>query len=132
MATTTELWRFGVVGVIGLLIDIGVLYLALAAGCGFYLGRALSFVAAASGTWLCNRLWTFREQRSGRTLWAEWLHYMSLMLVGGALNYALYAALIALSASVRAWPVLAVCAGSLAGMIANFLSAKWLVFRHRH
>lgn len=129
--TARQLLRFGAVGIAGLAIDVAVLEVALALGAGFYGGRALSFLAAASGTWLLNRLWTFRSEtaRASRGLASEWARYVALMLAGGSVNYAVYALCIESSASARTWPALAVAAGSLAGMAVNYASARWLVFR---
>ncbi len=124
-----EFLRFGAVGTIGFLIDAGVLQALLSLGAGYYGGRAVSFIVAATGTWALNRRYTFRGQASGRSRLAEWLHWMTLMLAGGAVNYAVYAALVATSGTVRAYPTLGVAAGSLAGMLVNYASAKWLVFR---
>ena len=53
-----------------------------------------------------------------------------LMLLGGGLNYGTYAVLIAWIPRFAAWPVLAVAAGSLAGMTVNFITARHLVFHH--
>lgn len=131
MSRARELLRFGAVGIVGLAIDVAVLEAALALGAGYYGGRALSFLVAASGTWLLNRLWTFRAASAAATrgLAGEWARYVSLMLAGGAVNYAVYAACIESSALVRTWPALGVAAGSLAGMVVNYASARWLVFR---
>lgn len=129
--TARQLLRFGAVGIAGLVIDVAVLEAALALGAGFYGGRTLSFLAAASGTWLLNRLWTFRSEtaRANRGLAGEWARYVALMLAGGSVNYAVYALCIETSAQARTWPALAVAAGSLAGMVVNYASARWLVFR---
>jgi putative flippase GtrA len=123
-----RLLRFGVGGVLGFLVDSGVLYALLAAGLGPYAARVPSFLCAATATWLVNRYWTFADRRSDRG-GAEWGRYVLAMVVGGALNYAVYALLVAQSDLVRAWPVLGVAAGSLAGMVVNFLSSWFLVFR---
>ena len=57
--TTRQLLRFGAVGIAGLAIDVAVLETALALGAGFYGGRALSFLAAASGVCPYVSTWTF-------------------------------------------------------------------------
>jgi putative flippase GtrA len=123
--------RFAVVGVVGCGVDIAVLYACLWLGTGFYLGRAVSFLMAATATWLLNRAWTFRERRSNQPLWREWLHYLSLMLIGGAFNYAIYVLCIAQYDLMKQYPFLAVMVGSVAGMVANYLSARFLIFRHQ-
>ncbi|WP_338662752.1 GtrA family protein [Pararoseomonas sp. SCSIO 73927] len=124
--------RFGVVGTIGFLVDTAVLYAALGAGLGLYAGRALSYVAAASGNWALNRAWTFREagRVTGRAaLGRQWALFLAVNLVGFAVNYGTYALLVANLPVAAAHPVLAVAAGSLAGMGGNFLLSRRFVFR---
>lgn len=123
-----QLLRFALGGVLGLAVDVAVLQGLMAIGLGFYGARAWAFLVAATATWAYNRRHTFRVG-SGRPWHREWAHYVSLMLVGGAANYAVSALCYAGSVTVRAWPALAVVAGSLAGMVLNFLSSKFLVFR---
>ena len=53
------------------------------------------------------------------------------MILGGGVNYAVYAALVATVPLVAAQPVLGVAAGVLAGMFVNFFLADKLVFRSR-
>jgi putative flippase GtrA len=124
-----EILRFAFVGIIGLLTDVTVLYLALALGLGFHTGRVVSFLAAVLVTWQLNRRYVFRVPVSTMTLWGEWWTYLASMMGGGAFNYAAYSALIAFGPRGPLLPMLAVAAGGLAGMTVNFLSAKFVVFR---
>lgn len=127
----TRLLRFGVAGVIGFVVDAGVLMVLIATfGIGPYLARVPSFLAAATATWLVNRYWTFADRRNAAR-GAEWGRYVLAMLGGGAVNYAVYATLVATVDTVRIWPVLGVAAGSLAGMVVNFASSNWWIFRGR-
>ena len=121
--------KFGLVGVVGLVVDIAVLYAAMSgAGLGPYSGRVVSFLAAATTTWALNRRFTFRGEHDG-TLLRQWAAFIAANSVGGAINYFTYAALIAGSALVAAHPFLGVAAGSVAGMFFNFAASKKLVFR---
>jgi putative flippase GtrA len=124
-----ELSRFVVAGVLGLLVDVGVLYGALALGLGWFAGRALSFLCAVWFTWRFNRRFTFTP-RAGMSVWQEWWRYLSAMLVGGAVNYGIYSVIVLALPRLTLLPLAAVGAGSLAGMTVNFLSAKYFVF-HR-
>jgi putative flippase GtrA len=120
--------RFAVGGAIGFAVDAGVLHLLMAgAGMGPYAARVPSFLAAATSTWLVGRYWTFADLRGARR-GREWRRWIAAMAVGGAINYAVYAAAVAGSATVLAWPVLGVAAGSLAGMVVNYLTARYWVF----
>lgn len=125
----SQFLSFAAVGAIGFLVDVGVLYLSLAAGLGLYLARAISFLSAATFTWFCNRLFTFPRQASkvGR----EWARFIVANALGGAVNYGLYAVLVAHGGAFASHPVLAVACGALAGLAFNFTSSKLFVFRGR-
>lgn len=121
--------RFGAVGAAGFVMDTAALYAMLALGLGPYAGRAVSYVVAATFTWGANRMWTFRREAAGTRAARQWGRFVLLNLVGFALNYGTYAALVASVPAVAAHPVLGVAAGSLAGMFANFALSRRYVFR---
>ncbi len=123
-----EFLRFGVVGAIGFVVDTAVLYAGLALGLGLYGGRVISYLVAATTTWALNRLWTFRGRGDGPAH-RQWALFLIVNLVGFAMNYGTYAALIALVPVVAAHPVLGVAAGAIAGMFGNFVLSRRLVFR---
>lgn len=125
-----EFLRFGVVGTIGFVVDTAVLYAGLALGLGLYGGRAVSYLVAATTTWALNRLWTFRGRGNGPAH-QQWALFLLVNLIGFAMNYGTYAALIAFVPLVAAHPVLGVAAGALAGMFGNFVLSRQLVFRAR-
>jgi putative flippase GtrA len=125
-----EFLRFGVVGTIGFIVDTAVLYAGLAFGLGLYGGRAVSYLLAATTTWALNRLWTFRGRGNG-PVHQQWALFLLVNLLGFAMNYGTYAALIAYVPMVAAHPVLGVAAGAIAGMFGNFLLSRQLVFRAR-
>lgn len=129
MKLKRELLAFGLVGVVGFVVDVGVLY-ALAPLFGWYGGRVVSFVAAASATWILNRRYTFKVQPGVRSIWVEYLTYLATMLGGAAVNYGIYA-LTLRWLHVPGAAALGVAFGSLAGLAANFLSARYLVFKNR-
>jgi putative flippase GtrA len=122
-----ELMRFGVVGVAGFVVDAGVLTAAIALGLGPWFGRVLSYLAAATATFALNRAWTFRGAARGRPV-RQWALFLVVNLVGFVFNYGTYAALIAWVPLVAATPVLGVAAGSLAGLVGNFVLSRRFVF----
>ncbi len=128
-ALITQFLRFGVVGTLGFLVDSAVLLLMLWAGAGPYGGRVVSYLAAASTTWAVNRAWTFRDAARDQPAARQWGVFVALNLLGFVANYGTYAALVAGTETVRAWPVLGVAAGSVAGMFINFAIARFVVFR---
>lgn len=128
-ALAQEFLRFGVVGTIGFLVDTGVLYGAIWLGAGLYLGRAISYVTAATTTWALNRAWTFRGRGSGAPIHRQWALFVVVNLGGFTLNYGTYAAMVATMPFVAANPIIGVAAGSIVGMFANFALSRRLVFR---
>lgn len=128
-----EFMRFGVVGVVGFLVDVGVLKVALSLGLGPWFGRIISYVAAASTTFALNRAWTFRSRQAGGQdsagrVGRQWAVFLMVNLVGFAFNFGTYAALLAASGLVARHPELGVAAGSIAGMAGNFLLSRRFVF----
>lgn len=126
--TYVEVLRFGVAGVAGLVADVAVLYAVLALGLGPFAGRAVSFLCAVWVTFTLNRRFTFRSGAAA-DIWVEWWRYLAAMLLGGAVNYGVYTAVILLLPRTSILPFLAVAAGSVGGMGVNFVSAKFFAFR---
>ncbi|AWV23005.1 Hypothetical protein HVPorG_02224 [Roseomonas mucosa] len=129
-AVLRQMWRFGVVGGIGFVVDSAVLMAAIALGAGPYGGRVLSYLAAATTTWALNRAWTFRGRGAGPAH-RQWARFLLVNLVGFALNYGTYALLLSNMPLVAAHPVLGVAAGALAGMGGNFALSRRFVFTDR-
>ena len=125
-----QLFYFAIAGVIGLIVDVAVLYL-LRDSIGPFYGRAVSFFAAVYATWLVNRAFTFQGRPSGLSRRREFTTYFTLMLAGGVVNYMAYSGLVLWSDIVRQHLFLGVAAGSVAGMVVNFLTARFLLFRGR-
>jgi len=120
--------KFGLVGVVGMVVDTIVLYLGLWAGLEFFAARVPSYFAAATTTWALNRAFTFRNADHA-PLHRQWAAFVAANAVGGGVNYAVSVVLEATIALVAAYPVLAVAAGALSGMVFNFAASKRLVFR---
>jgi len=132
MKPAHQFLRFSLVGAVGFGIDVGVLYLARARGLDLYTSRLVSFLAAATFTWLGNRRFTFRTPPASRLqLGGEWVAYLGAMALGGLVNYGTYAALITWLYPLRAQPWLAVAAGTGAGLLINFLFARRVLLRER-
>jgi putative flippase GtrA len=119
--------RFGVVGLIGLVVDTSTVY-GLRHSLGLYGAGLVAYVAAASSNWVLNRLWTFRGLGSGPAH-RQWGRFMIANLAGFVLNRGTYVILVTLVAAAAAQPVIATAAGSAAGMLVNFNLSRRLVFR---
>jgi putative flippase GtrA len=125
-----EVMLFAVGGLIGFVVDAGVVQLLVSfAHFDPYVGRVISFLMAATATWWWNRSRTFAARQSGRSLPTEWLHWMALMSGGAAVNYAVFVLCLLEFPSWRQWPALAVAVGSVFAALVNFVSARTLLFR---
>ena len=126
-----QLAMFCIGGAIGFVVDAGLLRVFVSLfGWNAYAARFLSFLCAATATWLFNRNHTFRGPRH-YGLVGEWARYVFAMCGGFAVNYAIYAALYYHVELVKHVPELGVGAGSLGGMVVNYLSSRWWIYRHR-
>lgn len=125
-----QAFKFGLVGVAGYVVDVAVLLGLVRLGLDPYSARVPAFLAAASTTWFLNRIFTFRDAPpASQGVARQWASFVVLMLPGLALNYGTYALLVAFSPLSREHLALPVAAGALAGMSANFLVAKRIIFR---
>ncbi|MEM6537067.1 MAG: GtrA family protein [Pseudomonadota bacterium] len=122
-----ELLLFGTIGTLGFLVDAATLYAVKGITPNLYIGRMISYFVAATVTWYCNRRLTFRSR--SRNLAREWFVFICANSVGGVANYSTFAALVASVETARSYPVLAVGAGSLVGMVFNFVASKYVVFK---
>lgn len=122
---------FAIAGGAGFVVDTAVLYL-LKGTLGPYAARVVSFLFGVLTTWIINRSLAFKAQRGDHLpVWREFLHYLGAMILGGVVNYAIYAVLVATIPLFAQYLVLAVAAGVAGGMIVNFLLADRLVFKSR-
>lgn len=124
---TRQFVRFVIVGTIGFIINVAVVYL-LRTSIGLYWAGAAAFVAAASTTWIGNRTWTF-EDRSPSPAPRQWALYLGFNLLSLGLYCFVYGVLVALVPLCRVFPVLPVGAGSIVGLFANFSLSRRVVFR---
>lgn len=124
-----EFVRFSLVGAAGFIIDTGVLYFGLwALALGPYSARVLSYLIAATATWLLHRSYTFKRS-TRRKSGPQWALFIVLNGLGGGLNYAVYAALIATLEPRPETPLIGVFAGSAIALAFNFFVNRSVVFR---
>ena len=132
MRVMRQLIMFCVGGVIGFIVDAGVLQL-LVVGLAWdrFSGRLISFLMAATATWVFNRHYTFKGPRR-HSLAGEWARYIMAMSGGFACNFAAYSTLVLWFNLDRQWLILAVAAGSVAGLGVNFIASRYWVYRKTH
>lgn len=121
---------FGVVGLIGFVVDTMTVY-ALRHAVGLYVAGLAAYLTAATGNWLLNRLWTFRDHQSSEPWCVQWLRFMGANLWGFAVNRGLYVILVTFIDAAAREPVIATFAGAIAGMTLNFNLSRKLVFRSK-
>lgn len=121
--------KFCCVGVAGFAVDAGIVTGLTALGLDPFLGRLISFLCGMTTTWFLNRVFTFADHDEK---WlSQWLRFASVNSIGGLINYAVYAAAVALVPFFRDHLVLAVALGSVAGLAWNFTGSSKLVFHRR-
>ena len=82
--------------------------------------------AAATLTWWLNRRYTFAptEMRAAE----QWLRFLAVNMVGAVVNYAVFALVLSTVAVAMHYPLIAVAAGALAGLVFNFLLSQKFAF----
>lgn len=125
--------RFGLVGCLGFVVDLGVVYALIQV---LHLdpvpARIPAWIAAVSTTYLFNLLFTFRSTKlrlvGKRQRLRRYGLYVVSQLAGGAVNVLTYAVVVSLFRV--PWSV-GLVIGTLVGMILNYLGAS-VVINRRH
>lgn len=121
---------FGCVGVAGLVADAAVLWLMLhGVGSDPYSGRLVSYIAAATVTWVLNRAFTFKDVPMRDGLFRQWGKFLLANLSGFAANYLTYVLCINFVPLMADYKLLALVPASLVGLVFNFTASKKLVFK---
>lgn len=120
------IFRFGLVGVLGFLVDATTLTILLNE---FPKGvsRAMAFAVAVTFTYALNRWFTFNARGQPGVL-ASYVKFIAANSSGGLLNLIVSTTLLKLSLPIVSHPFAAVAAGSLSGMIVNYLLSSRFVF----
>ncbi len=120
-------------------IDIVVLYLLYGIwGVNVYIGRVVSYGSAITTGYFLNSHYTFHDHERARPLAAEMSRFFAVFGLGGLINYAVFAAIVALGyamdtgATLGFWvPLIGIGAGGMAGMGFNYGFSHKLVFHNR-
>lgn len=120
--------QFGTVGVMGFVVDTAIVY-ATRGWAGLYVAGALAYAGAVTTTWWLNRIWTFRGLSNIGPAHRQWLRFVVASLPGLCLNLGSYFVLVTASSLSAAHPEIAIAAGAVAGMFANFVLSRAVVFR---
>ena len=124
----SEFLLFALSGVAGFIVDGSIVYgLTRFLHWGPIHAQILAFAVAVTVTWLINRRITFAHKASADWL-REWSRYVAANSIGAFVNNGVYAALVLTMQIFHDRPVLAVAAGSLAGLGFNFAASRTWVF----
>lgn len=121
-----QIIRFGIIGTIGFVLN-ALMVEMLAPLCGPLYAQLIAFPVVATAMWYLNRRYTFGA--SSRPIVQEWLSYILANTLGWVANNGLYVLLVLHWALAFRHPSIAVAAGSLAGMIFNFVMSRAAVFK---
>lgn len=121
--------RFIIVGFGGLIVDTITVY-SLRHALGLYGAGMVAYGTAATTTWALNRIWTFRGHGTGAgAIHTQWARFMATNFAGFVLNRGTYALLVTFLPIAAQQPIIAIAAGSVAGVFVNFNLSRRLVFR---
>lgn len=121
-----QIFVFGLVGVVGFLVNAG-LVTVISHWAGPLAAQVAAFPVAASVTWWLNRQYTFGSRH--KALYGEWKAYIFANGLGWVINNGLYLFLVLEVPFCYKFPAAAVAVGSIGGMGFNFFASKRFVFK---
>ncbi len=129
MNASSRFLRFALVGVVGFVVDAGVLQaLITLAGWGPIAARAVAVPVAVFATWLLNRTVTFPLSHGGPAL-RSLARYIAVSAVGASVNFLVYTVLVSISNAMAALPIVPLAMASIVALIVNYLGSKHFAFR---
>ena len=131
-----QLGRFAIVGVLNTIVDFAVLNVLIKAfnitgGFTIDLFKGMSFVVAVINSYYWNKYWTFQVEKKTRS---EFLEFIGVSLIGFGLNVGAFHTIVNIIDPISgitpgAWANLGALAGTIIGLIWNFLGYKLIVFK---
>ncbi len=149
IAVLWQIGKFGVIGVLNTLVDWGILtlsiiifrkYLEIESNeillweITFYsLYKSISFIIANINSYYWNKYWTFSTGILSKTK-AEYLQFLAISIVGFTLNVGIASFIFNYvnplgGLNLDQWGIIGAAAGSIIGLIWNFLGYKFIVFK---
>ncbi len=153
IAIIWQIAKFGVIGVLNTFVDVGVLSLFIfvfrgyfsinpediAYGGGFLIitfysfYKGFSFIVANINSYFWNKYWTFEQTVQKKTA-AEFAQFFTISVIGFFLNVSVASFVFksvpaVLGFNVDQWGIIGALAGTVIGMVWNFLGYKFIVFK---
>lgn len=123
----TQFIKFALVGLSGLMIDTCTVY-SLRSIIGLKIATLIAYFVAATSNWFINRLWTFHGISREQSVLYQWLKFLAANSLGFLLNRGMVFLLFFLSNTCQTYPIIALIAGAITGMLANFNMSHKLVY----
>ncbi len=121
--------RFAAVGAAGFIVDVSVLYFGLyVLELGYFGGRLLSYLVAATATWYLNRNITFVESDRSTPI-RQWISFLAANGLGGLINFGTYSIVIIYGMNLPLAPLIGTALGSITGLVFNFSASRTLIFK---
>ena len=124
-AQAQRVFRFGIVGGIGFVVDAGVVTGLIHSGLDPFSSRVFSMVIATLVTWRLNRSFTFTPSRTSQA--SEGVRYAMVAAAAALANYLIYAALV--MSSIHVIPAVAVAIASGISMWISYFGYSYIAFR---
>ena len=133
-----QIAKFGLVGALNTLVDLGVLSLlifrtGIATGLFYVLFKAISFMVAAVNSYFWNKHWTF-EKRDEEFEAGEFFKFLSVTILGFLINVGVASFVVIVigpkyQISDELWANIAAIIATLFAFIWNFVGSKFIVFK---
>lgn len=124
-----QFFKFCLVGGLGVLVNLGVLYSLVQFLGLFYLYAAiLAFVVAVSSNFILNRIWTFANVRKGVGITGQYFRFFGISIMGLLINLTILYLLVQHG---NLWYLFSQMVAILAATTNNFLGSKYWAFRKK-
>ena len=135
--TFKQFIKFGIVGVSGTIIDLGILNILIfisdhASGAWFPLFKGTSTALAIVNSYIWNRKWTFKSQNDAKVI--EFGNFFIISVIGLGINVGVASSIVNLAEPIggispHLWANVGAIAATSVSLFWNFLCYKFFVFR---
>jgi len=120
--------KFGIVGISGVIVNLGVFTLLLELGVNKFIASPIAIEASIISNFLLNNYWTFRWRRTVDRIRVKGVKFNMVSLVALAISYSTFVALSLAFPTVE--PQIHQLVGILPAMLINYFLNSYWTFRH--